>query len=319
MRAVVKVKHSQGRAPSNAARYIAESKRDPEREGNNARRLFTNRGDDDLKYGDANRYLNDGPGSPAKGDLIHFSVSFYEEDFEKLGATDAEREAGLREAAREAMDELGYDLHVRGWRWVAAIHLNTPHPHMHFLISKQITDERGKERRLGKIPKRLLPHMEWRPGDAARPVEGKLGKHFVAALDRAQERAREADRKSQEPRARTTTERLEEGPGANRESATSPTQVLAEPDLREAPVTSQTSAQTYAINIVNIKHFKGTGADNEVYIGRAAPGIKGSVLGNHYRIGVNGSREEVIEKFRRDLPWKILERGEVYRELHKSD
>ena len=49
MRAVVKVKQSQGRGPSNAARYIAESKIDPEREGKGPRPLFTNRGDDDLR------------------------------------------------------------------------------------------------------------------------------------------------------------------------------------------------------------------------------------------------------------------------------
>src|SRR5262245_44658289 len=195
MRAVVKVKHSQGRAPSNAARYLAaDSKLDPEREGNKHRPLFTNRGDDNLTYGDANRYLNDGPGRPAKGDLIHFSVSFRGEDFEKLGATDEERKEGLRAAAREAMDGLRGDLRIRDWRWVAAIHLNTPHPHLHFLISKEITDERGKERRLGKIPRGLLPRMERDPaGDSSRPVEGKLGEHFVAALDRAQERARDRE------------------------------------------------------------------------------------------------------------------------------
>ncbi len=317
MRAVVKVKHSQGRALSNAARYIAESKLDPEREEGKARTLFSNRGEDNLTYGNANRYLNDGPGRPAKGDLIHFSVSFHEEDFEKLGATDAERKTGLRETAREAMDELRADLRIRDWRWVAAIHLNTPHPHIHFLISKEITDERGKERRLGKIPKRLLPRMEQDPGDASRPVEGKLGEHFVAALDRAQERAREADLKRDEAVVRATTRRLEEGPGANRESPPASLQIQAEPGLRDAPVTGQAASQTHAINVVNKNNFKFTGAENEVYIGRAMPGIKGSVLGNPYRIGRDGTREEVIEKYRRDMQWKIVEGGAEYRELQR--
>src|SRR5215510_6873389 len=160
MRAVVKVKQSQGRGPSNAARYVAESKIDPEREGKGPRQLFSSRGDDDLPYGDANRYLNNGRGRPAKGDLIHFSVSFRSEDFERLGATDEWRKERLRAAAREAMDELKSDLSVADWRWVAGIHLNTKHPHIHFLIYKEITNDKGKRKRLGKIPRRLLPHRD---------------------------------------------------------------------------------------------------------------------------------------------------------------
>jgi hypothetical protein len=152
MRAVVKVRLSQGRGPSNAARYIAESKIDPEREGKGPRPLFTNRGDDDLKYGDANRYLKDGRGRPAKGDLIHFLVSFYNEDFVPLGPTDEERKERLREAAREAMEELKSDLRIADWRWVAGIHLNTKSPHIHFLIYKETKDDKGERRRLGKSP-----------------------------------------------------------------------------------------------------------------------------------------------------------------------
>ncbi len=191
MRAVVKVKQSQGRAPSNATRYIAESKLDPEREGDSLRPLFTNRGDNDLTYGDANRYLIDGRGRPAKGDLIHFSVSFLNEDFEALGSSDDERKERMREAAREAMDESRPDLRVGDWRWVAGIHLNTPYPHIHFLVFKELTNDKSKLRRLGRIPKRLLPYRERSPSGATAAVEGKLGEHFVAALDRAQQRATE--------------------------------------------------------------------------------------------------------------------------------
>src|SRR5262249_28860837 len=161
-----------------------ESKISPEREGKGQRPLFTNRGDDDLTYGDANRYLNNGRGRPAKGDLIHFSVSFQNEDFERLGATDESRKERLREAAREAMDELKSDLPVADWRWVAGIHLNTKHPHIHFLIDKEITNDKGKQRRLGKIPKRLLPRRDHSSAGETRPVEGVIGSYFVEALDR---------------------------------------------------------------------------------------------------------------------------------------
>ena len=121
MRAVVKVKQSQGRTPSNATRYIAGSKLDPEREGDKPRSLFTNEDHEDLTYRKADGFLSDGHGAPVKNDLIHFSVSFLNEDFEALGSNDEERKDLLREAAREAMDEFRSDLRVSDWRWVVKI------------------------------------------------------------------------------------------------------------------------------------------------------------------------------------------------------
>jgi predicted NAD-dependent protein-ADP-ribosyltransferase YbiA (DUF1768 family) len=199
MRAVVKVKQSQGRTPSNATRYIAGSKLNPEREGDKSRPLFTNKGHDDLTYRKADGFLTDGHGAPIKNDLIHFSVSFHNEDLESLGSNDEERKELLREAAREAMSEFSSDLRVSDWRWVAGIHLNTPHPHIHFLVFKQMTTNRGKPRRLGRIPKRLLPYKERSLDGAGVAVEGKLGEHFVAALDRVQQRvATERERSERE-------------------------------------------------------------------------------------------------------------------------
>jgi len=189
MRAVVKVKQSQGRHSSNATRYIAGSKLDPEREGDKSRSLFTNKGHDDLTYRKADSFLTNGHGAPIKNDLIHFSVSFRNEDFEALGSNDGHRVELLREAAREAMDEFRSDLRVSDLRWVAGIHLNTPHPHIHFLVFKEMTTDRGKPRRLGRIPKRLLPYKERSPDGAGAAVEGKLGEAFVAAIERAQLRA----------------------------------------------------------------------------------------------------------------------------------
>jgi predicted NAD-dependent protein-ADP-ribosyltransferase YbiA (DUF1768 family) len=189
MRAVVKVKQSQGRTPSNATRYIAGSKLDPEREGAKSRPLFTNYGHDDLTYRKANRFLTGGRGAPIRNDLIHFLVSFLNEDFEALGPDDEKRKERLREVAREAMDEFRSDLRVGDLRWVAGIHLNTPNPHIHFLVFKEMTTDRGKPRRLGRIPKRLLPDQEGSPDGAGHTVEVKLGERFVAALERAQQRA----------------------------------------------------------------------------------------------------------------------------------
>ena len=159
MRAVVKVKSMGGKGASRVARYIAESKLDPVREGKR-RALFSDREDDlavggDRTYRKADQYLSGGRGAPRKCDLIHFSVSFREEDFERLGSGDDERKGRLREAAREAMAEVQADLNVAGWRWIAGIHLNTPHPHVHIVIHKEVTDRKtALPRRLGNLPKR---------------------------------------------------------------------------------------------------------------------------------------------------------------------
>ncbi|MCG3144878.1 MAG: hypothetical protein HONDAALG_02388 [Gammaproteobacteria bacterium] len=191
MRAVVAVKSNGGKGEgvSRAARYISERDRDPEREGAHLRPLFNDR-DGDLTYRKANRFLGNGQGTPGKDDLIHFSVSFLPEDYERLGASGDERKERLREVAREAMEDVKSDLHAEDWRWVAGIHLNTDHPHLHILVHKEITDrEKGEPRRLGRLPKRLLPHREMAAGAEARSVEGGIGERFVAALDRAQQRA----------------------------------------------------------------------------------------------------------------------------------
>lgn len=199
MRAVVKVKPMRGRGASRVARYIAESKLDPARE-DTRRPLFSDRdddlaGSDERTYRKADRYLSGGRGAPLKKDLIHFSVSFREDDFNRLGAGDDERIDRLRDAAREAMAEVQSDLNVAGWRWIAGIHLNTLHPHIHLVVHKEITEgETAMPRRLGKLPKWMLPHKERGPDGAIGSVDGGIAGHFIVALDRVQERAREAER-----------------------------------------------------------------------------------------------------------------------------
>ncbi len=189
---------------------------------------------------------------------------------------------------------------------------STPNPHIHFLIYKETTDDKGRRRRLGKIPKRLLPRRDYSLTGGTRPVEGVIGRYFVEALDRELERAREAGRERQEEFTRMADGRLGAGVEINKESAPPSSKPLAGQNLRDSSV-----GQAHAIRIVNRKHFKGGSGDNEVYIGRATAGTKGSVLGNPYRIGRDGAREEVIEKYDRWLSWEIAERGDSYRELQK--
>lgn len=190
MRAVVAIKSTGGPGASRATRYISERDRNPEREGTGTRPLFSDR-EDTLTYRGADRLLSSGRGTPDKADLIHIAVSFRQEDYKRLGATEEERKEQLREVAREAMSEIRTDLRAKEMRWVAGIHLNTDHPHIHILISKEVKDlVTEKSRRMGRIPKELLPYSEARADGSPRPVEGRFGGHFVAALDHHIERMR---------------------------------------------------------------------------------------------------------------------------------
>src|SRR5262245_19314427 len=214
MRAVVKVKSMGGKGASRVARYIAESKLDPVREGKR-RPLFSDReddlaGGDDRTYRKADQYLSGGRGAPRKCDLIHFSVSFRDEDFERLGAGDEERKDRLREAARGAMAEVQADLNVAGWRWIAGIHLNTPHPHAHIVIHKEVTDRNtALSRRLGNLPKRMLQHSERGTDGKIRSVDGGVAGHFIAAMELAQEQAREAAVRQEEKAMALTAEQIQ--------------------------------------------------------------------------------------------------------------
>ena len=55
-----------------------------------------------------------------------------------------------------------------------------------------------------------------------------------------------------------------------------------------------------------------------IYIGRTMPGLKGSPLANPFKIGRDGTREEVIQKYRRWL-WEQIKAGnaEVIAELKR--
>lgn len=173
-----------GAGASRVTRYIAERDKDLEREGPGPRPLFSE-DREGLTYRTADRVL-DPDGLPQKDDVLHFSVSFEETDFEKLGADEKERQTRLREVIREGMSGMTEELNVERLIWVAGIHRNTENPHAHIVVQKQ-TIERGtgKEKRIGRIDKRLLPHKEIQEGREVL-VPGRIGDRFLAALEKQQ-------------------------------------------------------------------------------------------------------------------------------------
>jgi hypothetical protein len=67
------------------------------------------------------------------------------------------------------------------------------------------------------------------------------------------------------------------------------------------------------IHIENKKTYRGNG----IYVGRKMPGIPGSVLGNPFQIGRDGTRSQVIERYRRWLWEQIKLKNEAYAELRR--
>lgn len=70
------------------------------------------------------------------------------------------------------------------------------------------------------------------------------------------------------------------------------------------------------ISIINVKGLT-PNKPGVTYVGRSYAGWEGSVLGNPFHIGRDGSREEVIEKYRQWLRREYRNGGVVRMELNK--
>lgn len=181
-----------GAGASRTTRYIAERDKDPEREGPGPRPLFSE-DRDNLTYRSADRILDRLEGQPDKDDLLHISVSFQEEDFQKLGKNEEDRQAALRRAVREGMRGVADELNVEWLTWIAGIHRNTDNPHAHIVILNEATERQGlEERDFSRLRTSLLPHKQMVDGEEVR-VPGRIGDRFLAALDKHQQRFRDRE------------------------------------------------------------------------------------------------------------------------------
>lgn len=174
-----------GSGASRVTRYIAEREKDLAREGPGARPLFSE-DREGLTYRKADWILDPYEGLPEKRDLIHFSVTVTEEDFDKLGDDEKQKQTRLREVIREGMEGMASELNVEQLVWVAGIHHHSEHPHAHVVVHKNVL-EAGTERpgRIARLPKHLLPHKDTRDGRDV-IVNGPIGEQFVKALERQQ-------------------------------------------------------------------------------------------------------------------------------------
>src|SRR5688572_24691019 len=171
-----------GSGASRTTRYIAEREKDLAREGPGARPLFS-ADRENLTYRKADWILDPYDGHPEKNELIHFSVMVTEEDFDKLGDEEKQRQARFREVVRDGMQGMAAELKVEPLTWVAGIHHDSEHPHAHVVFNKKVFElASGRPGRIARIPKNLLPHKDIGDGKDV-IVQGPIEERFVKSLE----------------------------------------------------------------------------------------------------------------------------------------
>jgi relaxase MobL-like protein len=236
MRVVVSVKPLPGGGQaSQAARYIAYNDRDESREGKEPRKLFSAK-DNSLSFWKAERVLTEGR-APAKDEVLHITISFREENFERLGAGESSRQDALKEVSREAITEITGELRADDMRWVAGIHRNTDHPHIHLLFHRGYLDrETGREKWLTRLPEEMLPHREGAENSAEKIHPGSFIQAFETALDRAQERARQTVQTREQADKSLAGTRTDERPEPRKEQRMAQDELLFEAARRNPSI-----------------------------------------------------------------------------------
>src|SRR5260370_7408469 len=131
-RTIVAIKPSSSSAgASGVTRYIAESKRDLEKEHlkeKEARPLFSAE-KDSLSFQQADEILAQGKGwLPEKEDVIHLVISLEAESFEQLGETHEERVQAFKDIIRDTASEIEKKVDVHKLRFAPRLHFNTQTP-----------------------------------------------------------------------------------------------------------------------------------------------------------------------------------------------
>jgi hypothetical protein len=195
-RTIVAIKpSSSSTGASSVTRYIAESKRDPEKEhlkDKEPRPLFSAERDG-LSFQQADEILAQGKGwLPEKEDVIHLVISLESESFEQLGDTHEERIQAFKEIIRDTAGEIEKEVEVYELRFVAGIHLNTDNPHAHLAIGRQGIDRSTYEpKHIDHLPRTLLPHNEKTPEGGKEFKEGLIAESVNRGIELTREALRQ--------------------------------------------------------------------------------------------------------------------------------
>jgi hypothetical protein len=214
-RTIVAIKpSSSSTGASSVTRYIAESKRDPEKEhlkDKEPRPLFSTESDG-LSFQQADEILAQGKGwLPEKEDVIHLVISLESESFEQLGDTHEERIQAFKEIIRDTAGEIEKEVEVYELRFVAGIHLNTDNPHAHLAIGRQGIDRSTYEpKHIDHLPRTLLPHNEKTPEGGKEFKEGLIAESVNRGIDLTREalrqRGHQVHQEASQPRTRSESQ-----------------------------------------------------------------------------------------------------------------
>ena len=185
---VIAIKPTSATGAAGITRYIAESKRNPEKEGlgpNEPRPLFSYF-EDKLTYLEANRILQIPTDTQAqKEDVIHMVISPEPGHYEELGQTREERYDAFKEIVREAAKVIENEVNFVDLYWIAGIHLNTDIPHAHLAICRDGLNRLTKRRaRIKHVPRRLLSHNEKAESGEKEFISGKIAEAVSSGIER---------------------------------------------------------------------------------------------------------------------------------------
>ena len=273
MRVIASVQSKKG-SSRGLVHYIAHSKIDSAHEPEKGRELF-NAYTDHLTVQSANNFLKAdcGKGRPSNNELHHLVLSFRQEDFLRLGATDEARQKRIKLVTRSAVGKLEKWLHTDRLAWAGAVHLNTANPHVHIAVQKQYQRTDLNARTLTKIPREALPHFQLAEGEK-RIVDGFLIEAAKLELDNLisghnRSRQHKANRKT----ARTNASQNREAPipsdDSDRERQILRRGILAEYELKyrkdrisflierrddfRYPITDPTTGAKYKLSLKNLE------------------------------------------------------------------
>lgn len=249
-RTIVAIKpSSSSTGASSVTRYIAESKRDLEKEHlkeKEPRPLFSAE-KDGLSFQQADAILAQGKGwLPEKEDVIHLVISLEPESFEELGDTHDERIQAFKDIIRDAASEIEREVDFYELRFVAGIHLNTDNPHVHLAISRQGIDRSTHEpKHIDHLPRTLLPHNEKTPEGGKEFKEGLIAESVNRGIDLTREvlRQRGHEIHPEDSESRTRSEPLPEIDGRNPTAISEPDYTIetTAPDIERSPSTTEAS------------------------------------------------------------------------------
>src|SRR5215216_3668450 len=186
---VVSIKATSATGAAGVTRYIAESKRNPEKEGlgaNEPRPLFSY-SEDKLTYHEANRILQIPTDTQTqKEDVIHMVISPEKGQYEDLGQTREERYDAFKEIIRDEVARvIEKEVNFVELYWIAGIHLNTDIPHAHLAICRDGLNSLTKRRgRIDHLPRPLLQHREKAESGEKELLSGKIADAVSRGIDR---------------------------------------------------------------------------------------------------------------------------------------